>query len=91
MGLDFHSTWKDIFCANFIAKWLKALEETIPEYKVNEKPGVGARPVSNDGFCQHIMSFGITYEIGNKTPKYRIEEIGTPLSVIKMMKLLLGK
>ncbi|MFA9202343.1 MAG: M14 family zinc carboxypeptidase, partial [Candidatus Nanopelagicaceae bacterium] len=47
LGIDFHSTWKDVFYTNkkregttlpnFVDVWFRSLEKNIPNYKVNEE------------------------------------------------------
>ncbi len=97
LGLDFHSTYEDVFYTNkkrqnttlptFIEDWFSALEENIPDYKVNEKPGNSTKPVSKGWFLYGHNAVGITYEIGDATPKDRIKTIGR-ISAEQMMKLL---
>ncbi len=98
LGLDFHSTWHDVFYTNeknakttfpnFIEDWFMALEENIPGYKVNEKSAVSTKPVSKGWFLKAHSAVGITYEIGDKTPKDKIELISS-VSAKEMMKILL--
>ncbi len=98
LGLDFHSTWNDVFYTNenkdgttlpnFIKDWFVALEENIPGYSVNEKSAVSKKPVSKGWFLKAHNAVGITYEIGDKTPKDKIELISS-VSAKEMMKILL--
>lgn len=100
IGLDFHSTWYDVFYTNkkredtsnptFIDEWFKALEKEIEGYKVNEKAGNSTKPVSKGWFLYGQNAVGITYEIGDSTPKENIEIIGRT-SANEMMKILLNK
>lgn len=97
LGMDFHSTYEDVFYTNnkrvgttmpdFIDDWFGALERTIPDYKVNEAPGNSSKPVSKGWFLHGHNAVGITYEIGDKTPKNRIEIIGRT-TCQEMIKLL---
>ena len=97
LGLDFHSTYEDVFYTNkirenttlpnFIEDWFSALEREIPDYKVNEKSGNSTSPVSKGWFLYGHNAVGITYEIGDKTPKDKIELIGK-VSAKEMMKVL---
>ncbi|MEM9142625.1 MAG: M14 family metallopeptidase, partial [Bacteroidota bacterium] len=100
LGLDFHSTYEDVFYTNaqregtslphFISDWFAQLEKEIPDYMVNEKPSPnGARPVSKGWFLHGKNATAITYEIGDHTPKDRIAVIGRE-SAVAMMKILLG-
>lgn len=100
IGLDFHSTWYDIFYTNekrdgttmpkFVEEWFSALEKKIDGYKVNEQAGNSKKPVSKGWFLYGHNAVGITYEIGDTTPKGKIDEFGR-LSAIEMMKLLINK
>ena len=99
LGLDFHSTYEDVFYTNkirkettlpnFIDDWFKALEASIPNYKVNEKSGNSTKPVSKGWFLYGQNAVGITYEIGDATPKDKIRIIGET-SANEMMRILLN-
>ncbi|WP_420602588.1 M14 family metallopeptidase [Flagellimonas sp.] len=98
LGLDFHSTYEDVFYTNvkregttlpnFIDEWFQLLEKNISGYKVNEKAANSTTPVSKGWFLYGQQATGITYEIGDHTPKDRILEIGTH-SATAMMEVLL--
>ncbi|WP_106793016.1 M14 family metallopeptidase [Aquimarina sp. Aq78] len=100
LGLDFHSTWYDIFYTNqirkgttlphFIENWFTALENNIPDYVVNEKPGNSKKPVSKGWFLYGHNATGVTYEIGDDTPRDEIKMIGT-VTAEQMMRILVGK
>lgn len=100
LGLDFHSTYHDVFYTNkirnettlpnFIDDWFNALEQNIPNYKVNEAAGNSTKPVSKGWFLYGHNATGITYEIGDATPKERIKLIGK-VSAKQMMSILLKK
>ncbi len=100
LGLDFHSTWYDVFYTNkkregttlpnFIDDWFAALENNIPNYKVNEASGNSKKPVSKGWFLYGHNATGITYEIGDQTPKDKIKRIGR-VSAEQMMNILLNK
>jgi hypothetical protein len=100
LGLDFHSTYKDIFYTNkirkstalpnFIEDWFAAIEANIPDYKVNEAAGDSSKPVSKGWFLYGQNAVGITYEIGDATPRDRIKLVGK-VTAEEMMKILLNK
>lgn len=100
LGLDFHSTWHDVFYTNktrkgtslphFIEHWFAALEEKIPNYKVNEEAANSKKPVSKGWFLYGHKAVGITYEIGDATPKESIELFGR-VSAEQMMSIILTK
>ena len=99
LGLDFHSTYYDVFYTNeerketalpeFLPKWFSDLEKRIPNYKVNEKASNSKQPVSKGWFLYGHKAVGITYEIGDDTPKDRIDIIGKE-SAEAMMKILIN-
>jgi len=100
LGLDFHSTYEDVFYTNkiregttlpnFIDDWFSALEQNIPNYKVNEAAGNSTKPVSKGWFLYGHNATGITYEIGDATPVDRIQLIGK-VTAEQMMRILLDK
>ncbi|CAL2080498.1 Peptidase_M14 domain-containing protein [Tenacibaculum sp. 190524A02b] len=97
LGLDFHSTYEDVFYTNkirkttalpnFINEWFLALEKNIPNYKVNEKSGNSTKPVSKGWFLYGHNAVGITYEIGDATPRDKIKVVGK-VTAEEMMKIL---
>ena len=99
LGLDFHSTYYDVFYTNierkltalpeFLPKWFSSLEERIPEYKVNEKPSNSKQPTSKGWFLYAHKAVGVTYEIGDDTPRDRIKLIGKE-SAQAMMRILVN-
>ena len=100
LGLDFHSTWYDIFYTNkdrinttlpnFIDEWFKSLEKEIPDYKVNEAASNSDKPVSKGWFLYGHNAVGVTYEIGDATPKDRIKTIGK-VTAEQMMRIMVTK
>ncbi len=100
LGLDFHSTWYDVFYTNkiregtslpnFIENWFAALENNIDGYKVNEKVANSTTPVSKGWFLYGNNATGITYEIGDQTPKEKIKVVGR-VTAEQMMNVLLEK
>ena len=99
LGLDFHSTYKDVYYTNkirkettlpnFIEDWFAGLEANIPNYKVNEAAGNSTKPVSKGWFLYGHNAVGITYEIGDATPRDKIKIVGR-VSAEQMMKVLLN-
>ena len=97
LGLDFHSTYYDVFYTNierentlmpeFLTNWFEGLEKNIPNYEVNEQPSRSTQPTSKGWFLNAHNAVGVTYEIGDDTPRDRIKEIGK-ISASTMMKLL---
>ena len=99
LGIDFHSTFYDVFYTNeeraltsmpyFLDNWFSSLEENIPNYEVNEQPSVSKQPVSKGWFLNAHKAVGIVYEIGDNTPRDRIQLIGKE-SALSMMKIMLN-
>lgn len=97
LGIDFHSTWYDVFYTNkerettalpnFLPQWFSALEAHISDYRVNEKASNSTKPVSKGWFLYGHKAVGVTYEIGDDTPRDRIQLIGKE-SAKAMMQIL---
>lgn len=81
LGLDFHSTWHDVYYTlakeeittsipGFTQQWFRGIEKSLGDgYQINEKPsGLGA-PVTKGWFYTQFGAEGITYEIGDETPR----------------------
>jgi cytosolic carboxypeptidase protein 6 len=100
LGLDFHSTWYDVFYTNeqrentaepdFIKDWFASLEKNIKGYKVNEASANSKKPTSKGWFLNGQQAVGITFEIGDKTSNKDIDLISS-VSAKQMMKVLLSK
>ncbi|MGI9542630.1 MAG: M14 family metallopeptidase [Cyclobacteriaceae bacterium] len=98
LGLDFHSTYYDVYYTNtldsasvlpnFTKQWLQRIGETIPDYEINERPSGVGKPVSKGWFYTQFNAVGVTYEIGDKTPRDFIRLKGA-VSAEKMMEVLL--
>ncbi|MCE7996609.1 MAG: hypothetical protein HEP71_31885 [Roseivirga sp.] len=100
LGLDFHSTYNDVFYTQdkaiqqtpttpwFREQWFQALEDRLPGYKVNEKPKGLATPVTKGWFYAQFGAEGMTYEIGDRTPRDTIDLIGKITSE-EMIRILL--
>ncbi len=94
-GLDFHSTYHDVYYTNnetpahiqgFKEYWLSEVGRILGE-ESNEKPSNVGAPVSKGWIYRQFGALGITYEIGDSTPRDFIKEKGQ-VSAIEMMKLL---
>ena len=98
LGLDFHSTYYDIYYTNtldsvsllphFTDQWLRKIEKAIPGYEINERPSGVGKPVSKGWFHTQFNAVGVTYEIGDQTPRDFILLKGA-VSAEKMMEVLL--
>ena len=98
LGLDFHSTWEDVFYTNkekentvlphFIEDWFERLNSEIPNYVVNEKSAKSKYSVSKAWFLNNYNATGITYEIGDDEPS-EIIKLKSSIAAKEMMKILL--
>ncbi|MCB0689762.1 MAG: hypothetical protein KDC53_24650 [Saprospiraceae bacterium] len=98
LGLDFHSTWYDIFYTNipqtksltdFKDFWIYSVKESIQD-SILERASEPLTPVSKSWFYEQFNAVGITYEIGDGTSRPYIKEKGET-TAREMMKLLLYK
>ena len=98
LGLDFHSTYHDVYYTNkeksehiphFEKYWLWGIHESLGE-DINERPSNVGGPVSKNWFLTQFGAIGITYEIGDSTPRdYIIDK--SKVSATEMMELLIYK
>ena len=98
LGLDFHSTYWDVYYTTreipkqvpyFKDYWLGGISQSLGE-KTNEKPSNLGGPVSKNWVYTQFDAVGITYEIGDSTPRDFIIEKGK-VSATEMMQLLIFK
>ncbi|MBT8315971.1 MAG: succinylglutamate desuccinylase/aspartoacylase family protein [Maribacter sp.] len=86
LGLDFHSTFQDVYYTphesvkrkipDFTKTWLEQIRVALNIEDINESPGKGERPTSSAWFNRQFGATGITYEIGDKTPREFINKKG---------------
>jgi len=86
LGLDFHSTFRDVYYTphesvkrkipDFTETWLENIRSALAIDDINESPGKGERPTSSAWFNRQFGATGITYEIGDKTPREFIRKKG---------------
>ena len=97
-GLDFHSTFWDVYYTmrelpkempELKDYWLWSVSEALGE-KTNEKPSNLGAPVSKNWIFTQFGAMGITYEIGDSTPRPFIIKKGK-ISARELMKLLIFK
>jgi hypothetical protein len=100
LGLDFHSTWSDIYYIyddtvksshqGFSRQWIQQIFDRVPEDQGEISPFAVNSPVSKNWFYSQFNAEGITYEIGDATPRDLIKEKGK-VGAQEMMKILLDK
>ena len=98
-GIDFHSTWDDIFYTNstekptnmdgLIKRWFTELEQTLPNYKVNSRnskitPGV----ISKAFFNREFNAEALVYEVGDNTSR-EFTALKSRVAAEKLMSLAL--
>ncbi|MFP4090529.1 MAG: M14 family metallopeptidase [Cyclobacteriaceae bacterium] len=99
-GIDFHSTWDDIFytldstvithAPGLVEKWLNGIEQTIPGYEVNAKANISSDGVSKNFLYNTYRAESLVYEVGDNTPRPFVRQKGM-VAAEQLMKLLLGK
>lgn len=84
-GIDFHSTYKDVFYTNtdtathipgFTNRWLKALGKAIPGFRPNVKPSGNGGNVSKSWMMRTLGCDALTYEVGDDTPRDMLKRKG---------------
>jgi hypothetical protein len=98
LGLDFHSTHQDLLYTfneetysskkGVVKKWVQQLKEAFPDESITEEDGGSESPVSKNWFLHEFKAEGVTYEVGDDTPRDFIKEKGK-MSAQLFMKLLL--
>lgn len=98
LGLDFHSTYRDVYYTphesierkipEFTKAWLQKIRVAVGLDDINESPGKNLRATSSAWFNRQFGATGITYEIGDDTPREFIKTKGVE-SARAMMELLL--
>lgn len=97
-GLDFHSTFHDVFYTNeqvkfsylpgFSERWIRSMEDKIPGYEASIKPSPNGGNVSKSWLSRELGAEAITYEVGDKTPRPHLREIAVTAAQ-QMMRLIL--
>ncbi|MFK7814455.1 MAG: M14 family metallopeptidase [Maribacter sp.] len=100
LGLDFHSTYRDVYYTphesierkipEFTKAWLEKIRVAVGLDDINESPGKNLQPTSSAWFNRQFGATGITYEIGDDTPREFIRVKGEE-SARAMMELLLAE
>lgn len=102
LGMDFHSTWKDVYYTpdksvmlkkhqDFCQLWHARIERLVGNgFKVNDGPSPIGRPTTAGWFSTQFGVPGITYEVGDSTPRPFIDQKARA-SAQAMMEILLSK
>lgn len=98
LGIDFHSTQEDIFYTyadtmiseipKFKDYWIYGIDRAMPDHEPVDEPSGLSQPYSKVWFYTQFEAEGITYEIGDETPRDFIKRKAI-ISAEEMMKLLM--
>ncbi|NJC26588.1 M14 family metallopeptidase [Neolewinella antarctica] len=101
LGLDFHSTWKDVYythdtsvrppsvLGDFKGRWLAGIEREIGgDFRINEEAEPIGKPTTMSWFRTQFGAEGITYEIGDNTPRDFVERKGRVSARVMITELL---
>ncbi len=98
LGLDFHSTYDDVYYTlseeltsnidGYKDFWIQGIDQAFPDYTPKDSPSGANSPTSKNWFYKQLNAEGITYEIGDDTPRDFIRTKGIK-SAYEMMKLLI--
>lgn len=99
LGIDFHSTYYDVFYENhdssfdliipsFKGEWIDAIKKSMPYEKFKVSEIEMGKPISMDWFSRQFGAAGVTYEIGDDTTREKIK-LKAQNAGIAMMELLM--
>ncbi len=98
LGLDFHSTQKDLYYTfdstftttmyGFHDYWIGNLGASLEGYTPDHQPGKFNQPISKGWFLKQFDAESITYEVGDETARDFIR-IKAETAAVEMMKLLI--
>lgn len=98
VGLDFHSTQKDLYYTlsdnrqshvyPFKDYWLQGINNVYSDYTPDDRPNDLNQPITKGWFYLQFGAEGITYEIGDETPRDFISSKGRT-AARELMKLLI--
>lgn len=98
VGLDFHSTQKDLYYTltedlpssvfPFKDYWIQGLDYKFDNYTPDDRPFTLNTPISKTWFYLQFGAEGITYEIGDETPRDFVRSKGAT-AAHELMKLLI--
>ena len=99
-GLDFHSTWSDIFYTLdstvtvrnplFTERWIQQIEEAVPGFTARIEPSNLDSPIFKSWFVRQFGAPAVTYEMGESITRQRAQTIGTAAAE-QMMKMMLAE
>lgn len=98
-ALDFHSTSYDVFYTinkdipvkipGMTDRWLEGIVQRVPDYSIREEPSGVAPPIAKNWMYRTFdQTDGVTYEIGDTTPRERIQQVVEAAALSLMERLL---
>ena len=98
LGLDFHSTQEDVYYTltknrqskifNFKDYWIYGIDRAIPDYTPDDQPFDLNQAITKGWFYLEFNAEGITYEVGDETPREFVTK-KAKIAAEEMMKLLI--
>ncbi|MFK7933524.1 MAG: M14 family zinc carboxypeptidase [Saprospiraceae bacterium] len=96
LGMDFHSTGKDIFYTfsmpsalpDFNDYWIAGIGDALGKTPAERESTAVGNPTTSGWFFTQFGAEGLTYEIGDHTPRDFIQRKGS-VSAVEMMELLI--
>jgi predicted deacylase len=100
-GIDFHSTWNDIYypftsvyegnAPRLVHRWLENIQAALPNYspRIQANPRLYPTRVSRNYFFDKYGMEAIVFEIGDNTPRDFIRRKGE-VAAVEMMRLLIA-
>ncbi|NNF22220.1 MAG: hypothetical protein HKN67_09770, partial [Saprospiraceae bacterium] len=98
LGLDFHSTQEDVYYTltnnrqseifNFKDYWIYGIDSAFPEYTPDDQPYDLNQAITKGWFYLEFDAEGITYEVGDETPRSFVKQ-KAKVAADEMMKLLI--
>lgn len=101
-GIDFHSTWDDIYYTidpglksnmpGLIPQWLDQVKAALPDYEPNIRPSNKMEPttVSRNYFFMKYGAEALVYEVGDNTPREFLRQKGE-MGANALMELMLKR
>ncbi len=100
LGLDFHSTRRDVFYTldraletnppDIVDPWLGYIATQLPHYQVDDSPSGLASPTSRNWFYREFGAPALIYEVGDRTGRDLIREVAAT-AARGTMEILLGR
>jgi len=99
-GLDFHSTWSDVFYTLdstatvrnplLTERWIQQIKEAVPGFSPRIEPSDVESPIFKSWFVRQFGAPAVTYEMGDGNARQRARTIGTAAAE-ELMKLLMER